>query len=57
MATVYKIEVEVVSHWCSYTPTDLGLRIKELLNKEFEKEQSSTPNEIEVTEFDIKKLK
>jgi len=42
MATIYKIEIEVVSEWINYTPKDIEIMIKEkiedtheVLNQEF----------------------
>jgi hypothetical protein len=48
MATVYKIELELVSDWVNYTPERLLVLIQEILHRE-EKAQVS------ITKIDVKR--
>ena len=59
MATVYKIEVETVSHWINFPPDEIKERIKKAIEKEFGGEGTTDypeyHNEFEVTEIDAKR--
>lgn len=51
MATVYKIEIETVSPWCSYPPE----QVKEMLEKFFEEfeDENAPGNKFENTEIEV----
>ncbi len=59
MATVYKIEVEAVSHWINFKPSDIEERIKKAIEKEFGGDGSTDypefHNEFGVTEIEAKR--
>ncbi len=55
MATVYKIEVEVTSHWISYDKETMAKIVKEKL-EELDEDASYKGNEITIDEIDIKKI-
>jgi hypothetical protein len=50
MATVYKIEVEAVSYWVNFPSEEMLKRIKEAIQKEFEKESH---NEFEISNITV----
>lgn len=62
MATVYKIEIETVSHWINFPPSDMEERIKKAIEKEFGGDgttdylvEKECYNEFEVTEIDARR--
>jgi len=55
MATIYKIEVEVTSHWISYNEETMTKIIKEKL-EELDEDASYKGNEVTIDEIEVKKI-
>jgi len=51
MATVYKVEVEIVSDWINYTPEE----IEEIIKKRIEETHPLLREDLEVTEINVKR--
>ena len=53
MATVYKVEVEFVSHWVNYSPEVIEKAFREFINTISEVEHSH--NEIDIEKIVVKR--
>jgi polysaccharide deacetylase 2 family uncharacterized protein YibQ len=55
MATVYKVEVEVTSHWVSFDEETMKQMIKEQL-EDLDDQASKKGNEITIDKVEVKKI-